>query len=45
MVSIAHQAVIENSIVGDFTFFGFRSRTRNSEIGEGAMIMHNTTVD
>ena len=25
MVSIAHQAVIENSIIGDFTFFGFRS--------------------
>lgn len=45
MVSIAHQAVIENSVVGDFTFFGFRSRTRNCEIGEGAMIMHNTTVE
>jgi carbon dioxide concentrating mechanism protein CcmM len=45
MVSIAHQAVIENSIVGDFTFFGFRSRTRNCEIGEGAMVMHNTTVE
>lgn len=45
MVSIAHQAVIENSRVGDFTFFGFRSRTRNCEIGEGAMIMHNTTVE
>ncbi len=45
MVSIAHQAVIENSAVGDFTFFGFRSRTRNCEIGEGAMIMHNTTVE
>ncbi len=45
MVSIAHQAVIENSTVGDFTFFGFRSRTRNCEIGEGAMIMHNTTVE
>ncbi len=34
MVSIAHQAVIENSVVGDFTFFGFRSRARNCEIGE-----------
>lgn len=45
MVSIAHQAVIENSTVGDFTFFGFRSRTRNSEIGEGSMIMHNTVVE
>jgi carbonic anhydrase/acetyltransferase-like protein (isoleucine patch superfamily) len=45
MVSIAHQAVIENSIVGNFTFFGFRSRTRNCEVGEGAMVMHNTTVE
>ncbi|MBA2596039.1 MAG: carbonate dehydratase [Chloroflexia bacterium] len=45
MVSIAHQAVIENSTVGDFTFFGFRSRTRNCEVGEGAMIMHNTTIE
>ncbi len=45
MVSIAHQAVIENSTVGDFTFFGFRSRTRDCEVGEGAMIMHNTTVE
>ncbi|MBA3416840.1 MAG: hypothetical protein H0U10_16590, partial [Chloroflexia bacterium] len=45
MVSIAHQAVIEDSVVGDFTFFGFRSRTRNCEVGEGSMIMHNTTVE
>lgn len=45
MVSIAHQAIIENSTIGDFTFFGFRSRTRNCEVGEGSMIMHNTTVE
>ena len=45
MVSIAHQAAIENSVVGDFTFFGFRSRTRNCEVGEGSMIMHNTIVE
>jgi carbonic anhydrase/acetyltransferase-like protein (isoleucine patch superfamily) len=45
MVSIAHQAVIEDSIVGDFTFFGFRSRTRNCEVGAGSMVMHNTTVE
>jgi len=45
MVSVAHQAVIENSTVGDFTFFGFRGRTRNAVIEEGAMIMHNTTVE
>ena len=45
MVSIAHQAVIEDSSIGDFTFFGFRSRTRHCEIGAGSMIMHNTTVE
>ena len=45
MVSIAHQAVIEDAVVGDFTFFGFRSRVRRAEIGAGAMIMHNTTVE
>ena len=45
MVSIAHHAVIENSTIGAFTFFGFRSRTRNCEVGEGAMIMHNTLVE
>lgn len=45
MVSIAHQAVIENSTVGDFTFFGFRSRVRNSTIGAGSMVMHNTIVE
>lgn len=45
MVSIAHQAVVEDSVVGDFTFFGFRSRTRRCEIGAGSMIMHNTTVE
>ena len=44
-VSIAHHAVIENSTIGAFTFFGFRSRTRNCEVGEGAMIMHNTHVE
>jgi carbon dioxide concentrating mechanism protein CcmM len=45
MVSIAHQAAIENSLVGDFTFFGFRSRVRNCTVGAGTMVMHNTVVD
>ena len=45
MVSIAHQAVVENSVVADFTFFGFRSRTRNAVVEEGSMIMHNTVVE
>jgi carbonic anhydrase/acetyltransferase-like protein (isoleucine patch superfamily) len=45
MVSIAHQAAIEDSVVGDFTFFGFRSRVRNCTIGAGTMVMHNTVVE
>ena len=45
MVSIAHHAVIEDSVIGDFTFFGFRCRVRRATIGEGAMIMHNTSVE
>ena len=45
MVSIAHQAVIEDSLVGAFTFFGFRSRVRRCQIGAGAMIMHSAVVE
>jgi carbonic anhydrase/acetyltransferase-like protein (isoleucine patch superfamily) len=45
MVSIAHQASIENSVVGEFTFFGFRSRVRNCTVGAGTMVMHNTVVE
>ena len=45
MVSIGHQAVIENSVIGAFTFFGYRSRVRNAVIEDGAMIMHGTTVE
>ncbi len=45
MVSIAHHAVIENSSVGDFTFFGFRCRVRSAEIGEGAMVLHQALVE
>jgi carbonic anhydrase/acetyltransferase-like protein (isoleucine patch superfamily) len=45
MVSIAHQAAIEDSVLGAFTFFGFRARVRNSTIGAGTMVMHNTVVE
>jgi carbonic anhydrase/acetyltransferase-like protein (isoleucine patch superfamily) len=45
MVSIAHHAVIENSTIGDFTFFGFRSRVRNATVEEGAMILHQAIVE
>lgn len=45
MVSIAHHAVLENSTIGDFTFFGFRCRVRNATIGEGAMVLHQAIVE
>jgi carbonic anhydrase/acetyltransferase-like protein (isoleucine patch superfamily) len=45
MVSIAHQAVVTDSVVGDFTFFGFRARVRNCTVGAGTMVMHNTVVE
>jgi len=45
MVSIAHRAVVEDSVIGDFTFLGFRSRTHNATVEEGAMVMHQATVE
>jgi len=45
MVSIAHHAVIENSTIGDFTFFGFRCRVRSAVIEEGAMVLHQSLVE
>ncbi len=45
LVSVGHQAIIENSVVGEFTYFGYRSRVRNAVVGDGAMIMHGTTVE
>jgi len=43
-VSIAHQAVIRNSQIGNFTFVGFRSRITNSVLEDGAFILHGATV-
>ncbi len=45
MVSIAHQASVKNSLLGDFCFLGFRANINQSEIGAGAMVVHNTVVD
>lgn len=44
-VSIAHQAVIENSKIGNFTFVGFRTRLINSTVEDGAFILHGATVN
>jgi carbonic anhydrase/acetyltransferase-like protein (isoleucine patch superfamily) len=42
--SIAHQATIVNSTIGDFTFIGFRARITNSVISDGAFVLHGTTI-
>jgi carbon dioxide concentrating mechanism protein CcmM len=43
--SIAHQATIQNSAVGDFAFVGFRALVRNSTVGSGAFVLHGAVVD
>lgn len=43
-VSIAHQAIIENSKIGNFTFVGFRSRITSSTLEDGAFVLHGATV-
>ena len=42
--SIAHQAEIVNSRIGDFTFIGFRSRITNSIVEDGAFVLHAVTI-
>ena len=43
-VSIAHQAVIENSNIGNFTFIGFRARIISSTLEDGAFVLHGANV-
>ncbi|MBW4665532.1 MAG: hypothetical protein KME01_15280 [Chroococcus sp. CMT-3BRIN-NPC107] len=43
-VSIAHQAVIRNSKLGNFTFIGFRSRITNSTLEDGVFVLHGATI-
>ena len=43
-VSVAHQAVIQDSRVGEFAYFGYRTRVENAVIEDGAMIMHGAVV-
>lgn len=42
--SIAHQAEVENSRIGDFTFIGFRARIADSVIEDGAFVLHAATI-
>ncbi|WP_009631641.1 carbonic anhydrase [Synechocystis sp. PCC 7509] len=43
-VSIAHQAVIKNSKLGNFNFVGFRARITNSTLEDGVFVLHGATV-
>lgn len=43
-VSIAHQASIENSQIGNFTFVGFRSRLQNVVLEDGAFVLHGANL-
>lgn len=42
--SIAHQAIIKNSAIGDFAFVGFRARLDNVVLEDGAFVLHGTTI-
>lgn len=43
-VSIAHQAEVRNSRIGNFTFIGFRARLRNVTLEDGAFVLHGATL-
>lgn len=42
--SIAHQAIIKNSKIGNFTFVGFRARLTNVVLEDGAFVLHGATL-
>jgi len=43
--SVAHQAVITNSTLGDFVFVGFHAQIRDSLVEDGAFILHGALID
>lgn len=43
-VSIAHQAIIKNSKLGNFTFIGFRARITNSTLADGVFVLHGANI-
>ncbi len=42
--SLAHQAEVVNSRIGDFAFIGFHARLLHAVIGDGAFILHGAVV-
>lgn len=43
-VSIAHQAVIRNSQIGNFTFVGFHAQLQNVILEDGAFVLHGARL-
>lgn len=43
-VSIAHQAIIKNSRIGNFSFVGFRAHLTNVVLEDGAFVLHGATL-
>lgn len=42
--SIAHQAIIRNSRIGNFTFVGFHARLENVVLEDGAFVLHGARL-
>jgi carbonic anhydrase/acetyltransferase-like protein (isoleucine patch superfamily) len=42
--SLAHQAEVVNSRIGDFTFVGFRARVHDAVLSDGAFVLHGAVV-
>ena len=42
--SLAHQAEVINSRIGDFTFIGFHARLLNAVVEDGAFVMHGAVI-
>ncbi len=43
--SLAHQAVVTNSTIGDFAFIGFRVEIRDAVVEDGAFILHGAFIE
>jgi len=43
--SIAHQAIIKNSQIGNFTFVGFHAQLNNVVLEDGAFVLHGARLE
>jgi carbon dioxide concentrating mechanism protein CcmM len=43
--SLAHNAIVKDSEIGDFDFVGFNARVENSTLKDGAFVLHGARVE